>query len=102
MYEMLWQSAWATIILFSAFVCFESFRFDKQPLRFIGFIAMVIAILHGFHELGKVAAVFQRFPIDNFVGYEVFLPIGLAVWRQKPLVRRIDGRDGRVQFSGAE
>ncbi|MEL7112107.1 MAG: hypothetical protein AAGK93_04080, partial [Pseudomonadota bacterium] len=35
MYEMLMQTLWATIILFSAFVCFESFRFDTQPLRFI-------------------------------------------------------------------
>lgn len=101
MYEMLMQTLWATLILFSAFVCFESFRFDRQPLRFIGFVAMVIAILHGFHELGKVAAVFQRFPIDNFVGYEVWLPIGLAVWRQKPLVRRIDGRSG-LRLSGTE
>ncbi len=101
MAEMLSQAAWATIILFSAFVCFESFRFDSQPLRFIGFVAMVIAILHGFHELGKVAATFQRYPVDHFVGYEVFLPIGLAVWRQKPLVRRIDGRR-RIQLSRAE
>ncbi len=89
---MILQTLWVISILLATWYVFEGVRLDRTLMRFIGFLAVVIGVLHGAHELVRLADLMQgRYVEDPKMGLEIILPFGLAVRKYAPLVVRVHG-----------
>lgn len=81
------QAAWAAALLFATWCCYEGSHKDPTRMRLIAFLAIFIGVLHGAHELNQLAEVVSGYPLDRATGYEVLLPLLLALFKYFPVVR---------------
>lgn len=85
--ELSIQALWAFLVIASAWFCFEGSRFDRTPMRFLAFLAVIIGVLHGAEELHRLAAVAQGYPLRRDTGWEILLPFTLVFTKYFHVVR---------------
>ncbi|MBA4337970.1 MAG: hypothetical protein C0421_03900 [Hyphomonas sp.] len=85
--ELLFQTLWTTMVIACGWFCFEGSRFDRTPMRFLAFIAIGICVLHGAHELHRLADALQGYPIETETGWEIWIPITLVFVKYFHVVR---------------
>lgn len=83
------QTVWVVIILMATWFCYEGARFDRTPFRILAFLAIVVGVANGLHELGQLARVLQGYPIRRVYPVELFLLFGLVATKYFDLKRFI-------------
>ena len=91
------QAGWTVAIWFCAFVNFDAFRFRKMPMRLVGFLASVIAVIYGIESLNDLGQLMSGLEIERYFGVEVLFPIGLAAWFRYDQSGAAHGRRDRLQ-----
>lgn len=98
MVDLFTQSLWTVALWYCAFVNFDAFRFRKMPMRLVGFLGSVIAVVYGIQALDHLEGLLSGLSPERSFGVEVLIPVGLAAWFQYP---KDDGvaRGRRIRLS---